>query len=201
LSNETNSAAPLPQELDAGELTEQERAEARRYGRQQLFCELAGKLLDLACLAAIAAWCAQPLDRWLSGPALWARHPSLRLIAMFLLLGAIDALVSLPLSFYGGFLVEHRFGLSRLTLARWAWRYLKRNLLAAALGLALVEGLYAIIWTTGPLWWLVAAGAFFLVTILISQLVPVLILPLFYTIERLDAPHLAQRMARLAAWR
>lgn len=198
MSNETNSAAPLPQELDAGELTEQERAEARRYGRQQLFCELAGKLLDLACLAAIAAWCAQPLDRWLSGPALWARHPSLRLIAMFLLLGAIDALVSLPLSFYGGFLVEHRFGLSRLTLARWAWRYLKRNLLAAALGLALVEGLYAIIWTTGPLWWLVAAGAFFLVTILISQLVPVLILPLFYTIERLDAPHLAQRMARLA---
>ena len=32
----------------------------------------------------------------------------------------------------------------------------------------------------------------------ISQLVPVLILPLFYSVERLDAPHLAQRMARLA---
>ena len=60
----------------------------------------------------------------------------LRLIAMFLVLGAIDALVSLPLSFYGGFVLEHRFDLSRLTLARWAWRYLKRNLLAGGLGLA-----------------------------------------------------------------
>ena len=197
MSNETNSVA-APQELDAGELTQSERLEACRYGRRRLFCELTGKLLDLACLAAIAVWLAEPLDAWLSGPALLARHPSLRLIAMFLVLGAIDALASFPLSLYSGYVLEHRFGLSRLTLPRWAWRYLKRSLLAAGLGLALIEGLYAIIWTAGPLWWLVAAGAFFLASILISQLVPVLILPLFYSVERLDAPHLAQRMARLA---
>ena len=60
-------------------------------------------------------------------------------------------------------------------------------------------GLYWLIWTTGPWWWLAAAGAFFLVSVILGQLAPVLILPLFYKIEKLDAPELTDRIAKLAA--
>ena len=60
-------------------------------------------------------------------------------------------------------------------------------------------GLYWLIWTTGGWWWLAAAAAFFVVTIVLGQLAPVVILPLFYKIEKLDAPELADRIARLAA--
>ena len=59
-------------------------------------------------------------------------------------------------------------------------------------------GLFWLIWTTHGWWWLAAAGAFFLVSVLLGQLVPVLILPLFYKIEKLDAPELAERIGRLA---
>jgi STE24 endopeptidase len=45
----------------------------------------------------------------------------------------------------------------------------------------------------------VAAAAFFLVSIVLGQLAPVLILPLFYRIEKLDVPELTDRIARLAA--
>ena len=65
--------------------------------------------------------------------------------------------------------------------------------------MALMLGLFWLIWTTGPIWWLVAAGAFFLVSVLLGQLAPVLILPLFYKIEKLDAPELTGRIASLAA--
>ena len=58
--------------------------------------------------------------------------------------------------------------------------------------------LYGLIWSVGPLWWLAAAGGFFVVSVLLGQLVPVLILPLFYKIEKLDDPELTQRMTRLA---
>ena len=58
-------------------------------------------------------------------------------------------------------------------------------------------GLYWIIWTTGGLWWLAAAAAFFVLSVVLGQLVPVLILPLFYRIEKLDAPELAERIGRL----
>ena len=78
-------------------------------------------------------------------------------------------------------------------------RYLKQNLLALILGTVLILGLYWLIWTTRGWWWLAAAGAFFCVTMIMGRLFPVLIMPLFYKIERLDAPELAERMNELAA--
>ena len=41
---------------------------------------------------------------------------------------------TLPLHFYGSFLLEHRFGLSRLTLTGWGIRELKRIGVSAVLG-------------------------------------------------------------------
>ena len=61
----------------------------------------------------------------------------------------------------------------------------------------MVPGLYLIIWWTQAWWWLVAALAAFVVTILLGQLVPVLIMPLFYKIERLDDDDLLRRFDRL----
>jgi STE24 endopeptidase len=57
--------------------------------------------------------------------------------------------------------------------------------------------LYLIIWWAQAWWWLVAALAAFVVTVLLGQLVPVLIMPLFYAIERLDNDDLLQRFERL----
>jgi STE24 endopeptidase len=106
---------------------------------------------------------------------------------MFAIITGLHVAVSFPLSLYSGFVLEHRFGLSRQTFGRWLWRYAKRNLLVLAFGLAMFEGLYGIIWWTGPNWWWIAAVAFFAVSVVLGQLVPVLILPLFYKIERIDA--------------
>lgn len=126
------------------------------------------------------------------------RFWSLRLAAMFAVLSGIGMLVSLPLSYYSGYVLEHRFHLSTLTLRRWLWRKTKMLLVGLPLGLAMVLGLFWILWTSGPWWWLVAAAAFFLVGVVLAQIWPVLIEPLFYTIERLTRPDLEQRLASLA---
>jgi STE24 endopeptidase len=179
-------------------MTGEELAEAKRYGRYDLVCLLADKLLDLAYLAVAALLLARPIDLWLTDYPLLAEYRSLRLAALFLIVTAGHVCVSFPLSWYSGHVLEHRFALSTQTFAAWLWRYIKRIALAVAFGLVLVLGLYWLIWTVGPLWWLAAAGAFFVVSVLLGQLVPVLILPLFYKIEKLDAPELSQRLARLA---
>jgi STE24 endopeptidase len=175
-----------------------ELAEAKRYGRLELICTLADKALDLAYLAVAALLLARPLDAWLQTAPVLQRNWSLRLAVLFLLVTTAHACVSFPLSFYAGHVLEHRFGLSRQTFGRWLWRYAKRMMLGLAFGLALILGLYWLIWTTGPVWWLVAAGAFFAVSVLLGQLAPVLILPLFYRIEKLASPELLERIARLA---
>jgi STE24 endopeptidase len=170
---------------DSGaDMTPEQLAEARRYGRIELICDLADKAVDLAYLAVATIFLARPLDDWLAG---FIPRAGLRLAAMFAIVTGLHVLLSFPLSLYSGFVLEHRFGLSRQTLGRWLWRYAKRNLLVLAFGLAMFEGLYAIIWWTGPNWWWIAAVAFFAVSVVLGQLVPVLILPLFYKIERIDA--------------
>jgi len=179
-------------------MTDAELAEAKRYGRLELACELGDKAIDLGYLAVAAFILACPLDAWLQTHRLLADNWSLRLAAFFLLFTAIHLLLSFPLSCYSGHVLEYQFKLSKQAFCRWFWRYLKRNLLALAFMLLLIEGLYWLIWTTGGAWWLLAAGLFFVVTILLGQLWPVLVLPLFYRIEKLDVPAITDRLARLA---
>ncbi len=188
-SADTSAAAP------AAEMSPAELAEAKQYGRLQLIAGLADKGLDVVVLAAFALLAAVPLDGWLAERL---PSPTLRLLAILLIVTAVHLAVSFPLSYYSGFVLEHRFALSHQAFGRWLWRYAKRNLLALAFGLAMVTVLYWVIWLSGPWWWLVAAGVFFVVSIVLGQLMPVVILPLFYKIERLDNPELAERMARLA---
>jgi STE24 endopeptidase len=196
---EQSEEAPEVERLDSAAMTGEELAEAKRYGRYDLVCTLADKGLDLAYLAIVAMLLARHIDGWLeSGFPLLKAYWSLRLSVLFLIVTGAHACVSFPLSFYSGHVLEHRFGLSTQTIAAWLWRYAKRIALATGFGLVLIVGLYWVIWTVGPLWWLVAAGAFFLVSVLLGQLAPVLILPLFYKIEKLDDPELSQRLARLA---
>ncbi len=180
------------------DMTEAELAEAKRYGRLDLACGLADRAIDVAYLAAAAFLLAGPLDAWLKGCPLLAGNWSLRLAAFFLVIMTIHLLLSFPLSFYSGHVLEHQFQLSTQTFRRWLWQYLKRNLLAMAFMLVLLEGLYWLIWIAGGAWWLLAAALFFVVTILLGQLWPVLILPLFYRIEKLDVPAITDRLARLA---
>ncbi len=179
-------------------MTDAELAEAKRYGRMDLVCALADKGLDLAYLSLAAFLLARPVDAWLQDYPLLADCWTLRLAVLFLIVTGLHICVSFPLSCYAGHVLEHRFGLSTQTFGGWLRRYTKRNLLAAAFGLVMFVGLYWLIWTTGALWWLVAAAAFFAVSVLLGQLAPVLILPLFYKIEKLDDAELSGRIARVA---
>jgi len=183
---------------DAAGMDRDQLAEARHYGRLGLACTIVDRVLDLAFLAVAALVLARPVDAWLQRSSVLERYASLRLAVFVILMIAAHLAVSFPLSVYSGFRLEHRFGLSRMSFGAWLWRYTKQSLLVIGLGLPLILGLYWLIWTTGAWWWLVAAGAFFLVSVVLGQLMPVVILPLFYKVERLDAPELTERIRRVA---
>lgn len=181
---------------ESDRMSEAQLAEAKQYGRQELKCDLLDKVLDLAYLATVAILVAVPLDQWLQRFS-WLEPMWARLAAMFLLLTLGHIAVSFPLSFYSGHVLEHRYGLSRQTFGRWLWQYTKRHVLGLSLGVLMIEGLYAIIWMAGDFWWLYAAAAFFLVSVVLGQLAPVLILPLFYKIQRMEDEPLSRRFQAL----
>ena len=176
-----------------------ERAEAHRYGTISLTCTLADLAVDFIFLALMAFFLADPIDAWLRGfSSLSTSQSMLRLLALFAAVTAVHIVISLPLSFYSGFVVEHQFALSNQSLGRWITNWLKRTALGVLFGGAMFAGLFWMIWHTGPYWWLIAAAVFFVVSVVLGQLAPVLLVPLFYKVERLNNEELAGRMKRLA---
>ncbi len=202
--NQSHQPAPDPHDTNppaselAAEMTTDELAEAKRYGRIGLVCALLDKAVDIVYLGIMALLLAPAIDAWLTGSSLLQNCWSLRLVALFLIVIGLHACVSFPLSYYSDHVLEHRFGLSNLTFGGWLWRYAKRLALAVGFGMLMFLGLFWIIWLTGAYWWLVGAGAFFLVSVLLGQIMPVVILPLFYKIERLERVDLSDRLERLA---
>jgi len=194
-----NPPAETAAEPTAAGLSPAEQGEARRYGRISLRLTLADLAIDVAYLGAMALLLARPIDAWLgSHEWLAGPHSTPRLLALFLIVFALHVLVSLPLTFYSSFVVEHQFALSNQSLGRWITNALKRTLLAGLIGMGIYWAFFLCMWHAGTYWWLVAAGVFFVFSVIGAQIAPVLFLPMFYKVERLDNAELAERMARLA---
>ena len=177
-------------------------AEAEEYGRVTLRLALVDMALDFVFLTLFAMLLARPLDVWLQQLPYLAGEGIftvlLRLSVFLLIYIALHAAVSFSLSYYRGYVVEHRFDLSNQTRLRWLTQYLKSISLATVANLILIGGLYLLIWLTGNLWWTWAAGAAFVVAVLIGFIAPVLIVPLLVKYEALDDDQLQNELSQLA---
>jgi len=192
------SAQTTPTEMTDAQ-TPTERQEARRYNRIHLALTLADMAVDFIYLGFMAVIFGPRIDAWLATFAPLAGDKSiLRLLSLFGVVIGLHILVSLPLSFYSGYVVEHQFGLSNQSIARWLRNWSLGNVMAILLGGVLNTGLFWIIWHAGNYWWLIAAAAFFVVSIVLGQLAPVVVMPLFYKVEPLADAELLDRMKRLA---
>ncbi len=116
------------------------------------------------------------------------------LYVFFLIL--IARVLGLGLDYYG-FRLEHRYELSNQKLRSWLWDEAKGFLLAVILGGLLVELLYFFIRQFPEHWWVLAWFGFLGVTVLLAQLAPVLLFPIFYKFEPLRDDELKARLIRL----
>ena len=117
------------------------------------------------------------------------------------MLGAtlLSTLFSLPLSYYSGYAVEQRYNLSNQTRRAWFVDQLKELGLSLALGLPLLQGVYWIIERYPRRWWAIFSALTVPLTVMLANLAPVLIMPLFNKFEPLKDQALAERIKALAA--
>ena len=123
------------------------------------------------------------------------------LVALFVgIFGGIYSLINLPLGYYSGFVLPHRFGQSNQSFKDWVIDQIKGLAVGAPIGLLLLELLYLALRVTGDLWWLWAAGGMLIFSVLLSNLAPILIMPLFNKYVPLGDEHkeLAERLLALA---
>src|SRR5437868_5068983 len=171
--------------------------EVKQYQRQKLMVSVCSIILTVAFLLVAALSAGPKINEWVEqviGANRWARLAALAFVYV-----ACLEILSLPLDFWSGYVLEHRYQLSNQTLAGWVWRKVKAYLVGAPIGLALLFGLYTLLWFSGSWWWLWAAVGWLAVSVVLGQLMPVVILPLFYRVTRLDNQALLERLQRLAA--
>jgi STE24 endopeptidase len=176
-----------------------EQAEARRYGRIHLALTLLDMAVDFIYLGLMAFVFGPRIDAWLATFLGRGEAQSFeRLVALIVVVTVLHFLVSLPLSFYSGYIVEHQFGLSNQSVKRWVIHWIKRIALVILIILGMYSSLFACIWDAGDYWWVYAAAVFFIFGMLSAQLGP-LVLAMFYKVEPLENADLLERMKRLAA--
>jgi len=114
--------------------------------------------------------------------------------------GGILFVINLPLSYYEGFSLPHRFGQSTQGLKDWLLDQAKELALTAVFGLMVIEIIYAALRAVPDTWWLWAAGIMLVINVLIANLAPVFLMPLFNKYVPIDEEYqdLAQRLINLA---
>lgn len=171
---------------------------ARAYGainRQLFFVEIAAGagLLAGFLISGLSAG----LRDWAEGlapPGGWG-------IALVLYLGVLGlgaTLLNAPLDYYSSFVLPRRYGLSTQTVWVWLLDQAKELALSALLGLPLALTLYELLRIFPDTWWISMAVLLMFFTIVLAQLAPVLLMPLFNRITPLEDVELRTRLMALA---
>lgn len=113
-------------------------------------------------------------------------------------LSIIYTLLFLPLSFYEGYILEHKFKLSNQTIWSWLKDKLKGFGISILLSLIIAEITYLLLRRTGDYWWIWAGILWILFSIVLNHLAPIILIPLFFKLTPLNNPELVYRLKAMA---
>jgi STE24 endopeptidase len=166
---------------------------ARQYARFMMRLSLVqSAVVGVIFLALLFSGLSVMLGHFLAFPQPWAST------LYFVILAVGLGIILLPLNYYQGFVLPHRFGLSHQKLSAWLADRGKAGALSFLLGLVLVIVVYWLLEYFPGTWWLWAAILLVLVSLLLSRLTPTLLLGIFFKLEPLADKRLKRRLTNLA---
>jgi STE24 endopeptidase len=170
--------------------------EARRYNRIHRWLEVSDVVLGLAFLLALL------LTGWNSVLRDWAyrgafQNYTLSVFFYVFMLMFGGKFLGLGLDYYG-LRLERRFELSNQKTRAWLWDEVKGFLVALVLAGFTAELLYLTIRQSPQHWWLIAWAMFMVLFIVMAQIAPLILFPIFYKFEPLENEDLKQRLVRLS---
>ncbi len=114
--------------------------------------------------------------------------------------GGILFLIDLPMSIYQGYVLPHRYELSNQNISGWIKDEIKGIAIGGIIGLIVLEIIYAVLRAYPTLWWLWAGAILLLFNVILANIAPTVIMPLFNKFVPLGEEYadLAERLMSLA---
>lgn len=107
-------------------------------------------------------------------------------ISFLLAIGIVGSVLSFPVSYYSGFYLEHKYNLSNQTFWKWILENFKGLLVSLVIGIPILLTFYYVLNTFYSLWWLPFAIIMFFISVVLSQIFPILIFPIFYKVTPIE---------------
>lgn len=127
----------------------------------------------------------------------YSSNDYIALLIFVAILGIAESIITFPLGFYSDYILEHKYEMSNQTIGGYFKEKMKGLVLGLVLGVPLLLLFYYILRNTGDNWWLVFGSILFLITVIIGQLAPVLIMPLFYKFKPIENETIKNRLIEL----
>ncbi|HEY5005645.1 MAG TPA: M48 family metallopeptidase, partial [Ktedonobacteraceae bacterium] len=146
------------------------------------------------------------LDKWLrniiQGISFLSWQPvqgwyPLQILLYFLLAILVYQLITSPLGYYSGFVLPHRYGISTMSLKSWVKDLCKGLGLGLVLEVAAITLIYGLLAFQPLTWWLWVAIIMLFFSVIMANLAPILLFPLFYKFTPLPEGELTQRLLAL----
>ncbi len=173
-----------------------ESADARRYNRLRRWSGIADFVIGLALMVALllTGWSGELRD--LAYQMAFQNYTVALFFYLFLLM-VMGKAVGAGLDYYN-FRLEHRYHLSNQKFRSWLRDQVKSFIVGLALAFIVVESLYLIIRHFPQYWWAVTWLVFLGFFVLLAQIAPVVLFPIFYKFAPLENEELKQRLVRLS---
>ncbi len=168
---------------------------SKEYARRRYALTIINLFLGMGFLVLMTLYLTFPLRDAAEGLA-GGYYLQLGLYYLFFCL--IFLLISLPLDFYSGYVLEHRFELSNQTVVGWIKHELKGGGLGFGITLPMVVAVFYLLRNFAEYWWVLAGILFIMVSVLMARIAPVLILPLFYKSTPIEDEGLREALTPLA---
>lgn len=124
----------------------------------------------------------------------------LLVLCYIVVFGGFYYLIDLPINFYGGYILPHRFDLSNQTIGGWISDQLKSLALGLILGGVVLEIIYAVLRAFPDVWWVWVGIILMAFNVILANLAPILLFPIFYKFSPLGEEYqeLNDRLTHLA---
>jgi STE24 endopeptidase len=122
----------------------------------------------------------------------------IQILAYFLILMLAYEIITAPIAYYSGFVLPHRYGLSTMSMRSWLADLFKGLALSLVLEILVIEFVYLLLAIQPQTWWLWVALAMLFFSVVMANLAPVLIFPIFYKFTPLPEGDLTRRLLALA---
>lgn len=170
---------------------------SKKYSRTKRILSVAGSVISTSIIIAILATGfsreLEEISKSISPNEYGA------LVIFLLIISAITGVAGFPISFYGGYVLEHKYSLSNQSISAYFLESLKSTAIGLIIGVPVLIAFYFILKTFPDKWWLIFGTFMFLLSFVLGRLAPVLILPLFYKLIPVTDPVLSGFINEISA--